>query len=331
MKRIPRVFIGSSKESKEIANLVMKELCDTGEYDCVIWDENFFELNEGTYKSLVKNSIGFDFAIFVGGKDDLTKRTGITRAKAKNKVRDNVYFEFGLYAGILSPERTFFLMDRSCNIASDLLGTTISPYSSEEDVRKECKKIIRKMKIEETVSRIQLMPSTSLAYGYYRNFLKPLVENLSENPVFKADGKIFSSISKIRIEVVLPQNVSTDWSTWASYFYSTQKLIPGIIDGRLRTVGVRVEINKLESEGELCIFDVPQTLLSSFDAVDMAIEKNYIGQLESAVRAKQHEVTNFVRTLRALAKENIYLQEYLEIKEYDLNCTPVVDTELLFS
>ena len=53
VKRIPRVFIGSSKESKEIANLVMKELCDTGEYDCVIRDENFFELNEGTYKTLV--------------------------------------------------------------------------------------------------------------------------------------------------------------------------------------------------------------------------------------------------------------------------------------
>ena len=79
------------------------------------------------------------------------------------------------------------------------------------------------------------------------------------------------------------------------------------------------------------MFDVPQTLISSFEAVDMTLEEKYIGHFERAVRAKQHGAINFIWTLRALIGENVYLKNYLEISEYDSECKPVSDTELIYS
>ena len=106
----PRVFIGSSSESVKIAEVVKAQL--ESFCDCIVWsDENFFEPNESTYKNLVKKAHSFDFAVFVGGKDDFVVRKNKAR-KTKTAPRDNVYIEFGLYAGILTTDRTYFLIDK---------------------------------------------------------------------------------------------------------------------------------------------------------------------------------------------------------------------------
>ena len=62
----------------------------------------------------------------LGGKDDLSVR--LKSRKVKISPRDNIYLEFGLYAGILSPARSYFLIDEKCKIASDLLGITVLRY-----------------------------------------------------------------------------------------------------------------------------------------------------------------------------------------------------------
>ena len=43
-----RVFIGSSKESEEIAITVSEFL--SGDYECVVWNNGFFGINKGTYE-----------------------------------------------------------------------------------------------------------------------------------------------------------------------------------------------------------------------------------------------------------------------------------------
>lgn len=60
----PRIFIGSSSESKDIASYVCS--CLGSDYECVIWSDNFFELNINTYENLIKNAIAFDYAIYIG-------------------------------------------------------------------------------------------------------------------------------------------------------------------------------------------------------------------------------------------------------------------------
>lgn len=106
----PRIFIGSSKESVKIAEKV-KSLLD-GEYVCQLWCDNFFDLGQCTYHELLKKSLSFDYAIFIGGKDDYVRRE--SDRTHKYAARDNVYLEFGLYAGILTYEGT--LEDRANRI-----------------------------------------------------------------------------------------------------------------------------------------------------------------------------------------------------------------------
>ena len=87
-----RICIGSSIESVTIAEKV-KSLLD-GEYVCQLWCDNFFDLGQCTYHELLKKSLSFDYAIFIGGKDDYVRR-GSDRTH-KYAARDNVYLEFGL-------------------------------------------------------------------------------------------------------------------------------------------------------------------------------------------------------------------------------------------
>lgn len=82
----PRIFIGSSKESVKIAEKV-KSLLD-GEYVCQLWCDNFFDLGQCTYHELLKKSLSFDYAIFIGGKDDYVRRE--SDRTHKYAARDNV-------------------------------------------------------------------------------------------------------------------------------------------------------------------------------------------------------------------------------------------------
>ena len=87
----PRIFIGSSKESVKIAEKV-KSLLD-GEYVCQLWCDNFFDLGQCTYHELLKKSLSFDYAIFIGGKDDYVRRE--SDRTHKYAARDNVYESLG--------------------------------------------------------------------------------------------------------------------------------------------------------------------------------------------------------------------------------------------
>lgn len=82
-----RIFIGSSTESIKVAEIIKDYF--SKKYECTIWKDHFFELNESTYDTLIKKSIAYDYAIFVGGVDDSVIRIG--NYKKRKSVRDNIY------------------------------------------------------------------------------------------------------------------------------------------------------------------------------------------------------------------------------------------------
>jgi predicted nucleotide-binding protein len=120
----PQMFIGSSGEGLEIAQLVQLEL--ERDIESTIWNQGPFGLSQGTLESLVKLKDQYDFAVLVLTPDDVV----IKRGNQGNAARDNVIFELGLFMGSLGRERTFMLYcsDDRLELPSDLAGVTAATY-----------------------------------------------------------------------------------------------------------------------------------------------------------------------------------------------------------
>lgn len=95
----------------------------------VPWTEAFGAGKEGLAE-LVRNSREVDGAIFVFAEDDKTE----SRNKALLTTRDNVWFEYGLFAGSLGRERVQRVTVGKPWCATDLLGITAIQLPSDSDV-----------------------------------------------------------------------------------------------------------------------------------------------------------------------------------------------------
>lgn len=225
--------------------------------------------------------------------------------------------EFGLYAGILSPNRSFFLIDKKSTIASDLLGLTILYYSDKRSVKKCCNQIIQKIQEESQLNRIQLLPSTSLAVGYFKNFLKHMEYILPDLSTIEIDGKLYS-VQKITqsLELVIPNTIDVDWKLWAIRYKN--KFKEAILNGQLRNVCVLIDYDALIKDKRLRIIDVPLTLRASFKAVGLVLGTDYIGNTKILEIAKRKEVDNFILTLRNLIKTTAHINAITDINTVTL-------------
>ena len=67
----PRIFIGSSTEGLPVAQRIKKYF--DSEYECYIWNEGIFQLNEGFLETLLKSTALFDFGFMVFTSDDISR------------------------------------------------------------------------------------------------------------------------------------------------------------------------------------------------------------------------------------------------------------------
>jgi hypothetical protein len=126
----PRLFIGSSTESLEIANAVQANL----DHDATItiWNQGVFNLSSETLNDLLNALDKFDFAIFIFKPNDVS----IIRNQHVSTVRDNVIFELGLFLGRLGKERVFYLKDKSIkdlHLPTDLIGFASGTYDGQRE------------------------------------------------------------------------------------------------------------------------------------------------------------------------------------------------------
>lgn len=123
----PRVFIGSSTESIEIAEALLCNL----EYVAEVtpWSQGLFKLSETALDSLLKVLPTFDFGVFVFSPDDAV----LLRNQNVTVARDNVVFELGLFIGRLGKERCFIVTPRGqedMHLPTDLTGFTPGTYDA---------------------------------------------------------------------------------------------------------------------------------------------------------------------------------------------------------
>lgn len=307
----PRIFIGSSKESQNIAEAIKSFLKD--DFVCEVWNNDFFELGECTYHNLIRKSIVFDYAIFIGGQDDKVIR--FSTSTEKYAPRDNVYLEFGLYVGVLSYARCFFVVQENSTIASDLLGINVCYYKNKKDVERVGESIKAKIEKEESLNRIGLLPSTSLAIGYFENFLKPVSKALSELRKVNVNSKIYDVESAEKcLQVLIPRDTKAILRSWSEYVFRKNDIGKTTLDNNIRGLGVNIDFKKLDSENQVRLVDVPQTLTAAYKAVELALAVDYIGNPEILQIAKEKELYNFISTLNNLIESDTYTKQMVVIK-----------------
>ena len=123
----PVLFVGSSKESLPIAQVIQSNLA-YDDFVVRLWTDEVFGASQFPIIELEKQLREADFAVLVLGPDDEV----LSRNEKSNAPRDNVIFELGLFMGALSHERTFMIVPREYDIKipTDLLGLTPMDYKS---------------------------------------------------------------------------------------------------------------------------------------------------------------------------------------------------------
>lgn len=126
----PKMFVGSSSESKPVAHylqslLLAKDLCDV-----TVWDQDVFRPSATVFGQLNQLLDDYDFAVFVFNRDD----DAIIRNRKQPIVRDNVIFEHGLFMGGLGSGRVFIvtpILEKKSRVRmpSDLAGVVTLNYS----------------------------------------------------------------------------------------------------------------------------------------------------------------------------------------------------------
>jgi len=137
---LPTLFLGSSKESIEIANLFKLALSDCAEIS--FWPDGVFGLNENYLEALLTELNKCEFAAFVLAGDDKIE----SRDESKLSPRDNILFEGGMFMGALGRNNTFLIYDQAVNLKlpSDLAGITLATYDGKRINHKEANDTIKK-------------------------------------------------------------------------------------------------------------------------------------------------------------------------------------------
>lgn len=150
-----KIFIGSTSEQKEKAEMVAGWIEGVGHTPIVWWEE--IGIGKYTMESLIEISESVDAAIFIFSADDkIWYRGGQFKS-----VRDNIFFEYGLFSGKLSRDRVVILRSGSPRIGTDLDGITYgdldTKFQAKSQIDTWIKNIITESKPERNIAEIRLM------------------------------------------------------------------------------------------------------------------------------------------------------------------------------
>ena len=321
MKFLPSIFIGSSKEGQKVAQQIEKDFA--GFAECKLWTAAF-DFGVSNYDNLIKQIAFYDYAILIATADDLLE----SRKQQFKSVRDNVLFEFGMFAGGLGKSRVFYIMEEGTKIPSDLNGLTLPflPKRSSTKFFQVVSDIVVKIRehivAKENTFDLGFLPSTALAYGYFVNFVERTVERLLED---KAESKVFTlldgtnfQIKNLKFSILIPSDLSDDMFKKVS----AKRLKDGwhklkVDPKHVRDYDFSVDVSKV-TKGELHLVDIPFTLNALNLAIELYSSKEHLGKNTRESLLEYREIRNFKRTLEYLIKRSALTRDLVSIEIVDI-------------
>ena len=364
----PTIFIGSSLESKEIAEKV-KASFPQDQFEVDIWYDGIFGKTRSTGGKMsniewLKNFTDiYDFAIFIFVPEDeiisktrfdVTNKSNQKSARKALVTRHNVVFEFGMFLGRIGAKRSFILYEENKDTKDfiDLFFTDLKenledhkleineqfkielyPYvgSYKDSVKNKFKtSALDNSNIEHAIERIKtqikinfedidigFLPGTSLAFGYFNNFIQIIYKSIKiikSNEVWpeswikqgfskEKHSFIINAISKadtIKIKIVIPTSLEVAKQEEFNPDFQDEKFkkdcyLPG--SSRLMPF-YSLESCFLESDNSFVIYDVPSTLTSSIQAINILTPHEDIRSL-----LKEKERRNFKKAIEFKIKQ----------------------------
>jgi len=255
-----------------------------------MWNEkNVFLLNKSTFQNLIESARKFEYGIFVATADDIIEKRG----EISICMRDNVLFEAGMFLGSLGLTRAFLLVDRVCALPTDYLGTTVSSYDS-SNLDEKITEIVENIKTTQNSYKLSTIPSVTLAIGYFDNFIKPFSEKQKND---------------FELNVLIPPNISDIRNHIDRHFRLTKSRIYRKFWSKKRPA-----IYQYPSK---TFWDIPTTLTSLNRVIDTISSYTEIGIHFEKEEWIQHEIRNFVGTLRFLISENCKCKNNVIVKYLD--------------
>lgn len=303
MELKPRIFIGSSSEGLRIAGFVKQQMSDWAE--CTIWNEKVFRFNKSYFETLTNIINFFDYGIVVVTGDDFTQ----SRDKVFDAPRDNVIFEFGLFLGRLGRSKVFFLRQEGSKIPSDLLGISLPVFpvkagaARNKALREICDQIKDELQKRNETFELGLLPSVSLAYGYFNNFIRRTCDRLLEDKKIVIEGNDMPFRDFI-FRVLIPKDLSDDMYDKVKSERSQRGWKPIKVDaGGLRPYDFHVDLSTIK-DGLIEIYDIPLTLNSLHQSIQQYLQKPHLGKDFYETMMEYREISAFQRVLNHLIKSN---------------------------
>lgn len=311
----PRIFIGSSTEGLPVAERIKKFF--EPEFDCFIWNDKIFQLNDGFLETLLKSASLFDFGFMVFAADDISK----IRDKEYNTTRDNVLFEYGLFLGRIGTDRAYIIMEEGIKLPTDLLGITYLSYKTENkdgvklpDVNFESQLEELKKSVNEkfSLAHFGLLPSTVIAISYFENFVKPLVgefARLDDNGIFRIDNRSYNSV---KFKIIIPESIDVDMTRQAKFYFNKNRYQLCNLEHPYRSFPIYVNPKTLNDE-QYTIYDIPTILSVLNKTLDAYFRVGHIGKTQEHILAEKKEINNFKKVLSILIDRDTYCREIVKI------------------
>jgi hypothetical protein len=314
MRIKPSIFIGSSSEFTYIANELKALLEATLNVSVTVWDDplGVFRLGRNITESILTAPHFFDYSMLILGPDDTVTSRG-SKAKAP---RDNVIFELGFFLGSQGRTRAFaVVLERAgqvgkkssrIKIPSDLAGEQFLKVAlsgrgkpSKPDIRKVVSRIGQSLENQKNLSYITPLPSTVLAVTYYRNFLHPMCDKLSQSrSVITGSGKKMALGKEgFNVTVAIPRTLDKASRSGQQEYKEMNTLDIFTVETETRPFPFFVALKKKSRMIEFV--DVPTTLRGCSEAIRLLMPvSGATGKTAEQELVEQREVENFAETLQ---------------------------------